>query len=115
MHKWFSRLLILAIIALMLPSLSHARGTRYFVDWPEGHIGPVYVMVYDIRCNPPFQVLDRFKVWVTWGHNTKCYEIGNQGSYVLKFYKDEYCKGPMIISANASSFRIRYGIAPPWI
>ena len=103
------------IIIALVPALSPARGTRYVINWPEGHVGPVYVQVYDIRCTFPYELLDEFKVWVTWDSMTKCYKIGNRGTYLLKFYKDKYCKGPMVISGNASSFRIRYSIAPPWI
>jgi len=75
----------------------------------------VYVQVYDIRCNPPYEVLDRFRVWVTWDKETKCYDIGNIGVYTLKFYKYKYDKTPMIISGNAASFKIRYMLCPPWI
>jgi uncharacterized protein (DUF2141 family) len=107
-------LLALALIAL-LPTLSQARGTRYVINWPEGYVGPVYVQVYDIRCTFPYELLDEFKVWVTWDCMTKCYKIGNRGTYLLSFYKDKNCKGPMVISGNASSFRIRYSMAPPWI
>ncbi len=107
--------LIAAILVIALPALCSARGTRYIINWPEGHIGPVYVQVYDIRCMPPFEVVDRFKVWVTWGKHTKCYEIGNRGTYVLMFYKYDHCPGPMVISGNAASFRIRYSLCPPWI
>lgn len=103
------------VILVSAPFSSHARGTRYVINWPEGHVGPVYVQVYDIRCTYPYELLEDFKVWVTWDCMTKCYEIGNKGTYLLKFYKDQHCKGPMVISGNASSFRIRYSIAPPWI
>ncbi|MBM3298725.1 MAG: hypothetical protein FJY85_02080, partial [Deltaproteobacteria bacterium] len=80
-----------------------------------GHIGPVFVQVYDIRYHFPFERLDNFKIWVTWGNQTKCYDIGNRGTYLLTLYKDQYCKGPMIISGNVASFRIRYSMVPPWI
>ncbi len=103
------------ILILTLPALTWARGTRYLINWPEEHIGLVYVQIYDIRCILPYELLDDFKVWVTWGKQTKCYQIGNQGTYVLQFYKYENCKGPMIISGNAHSFKIRYSLAPPWI
>ena len=115
MKKWILSSALIAVMALSLPAISSARGTRYFINWPEGHIGPVYVQVFDIRCNNPYEVLDRFKVWVTWGNKTKCYEIGNRGTYTLKFYKYHYHTGPMIVSGNASSFKIRYSLAPPWI
>ncbi|MFH1113259.1 MAG: hypothetical protein V1792_05005 [Pseudomonadota bacterium] len=115
MKKWIKRIVLVTLAVILLPTVSSARGTRYFVNWPEGHIGPVFVQVYDIVCYPPYQLLDNFKIWVTWGNQTKCYEIGNRGTYLLKFYKDQYCEGPMIISGNASSFRIRYSINPPWI
>ena len=115
MSKWICRSIVLVSIIIVLPTLSWARGTRYFINWPEGYVGPVYVQVFDIRCNPPYTLLDRFKVWVTWDNQTKCYDIGNRGTYVLKFYKYEQCKGPMIVSGNASSFRIRYSLTPPWI
>jgi len=115
MKQWTFRALVLAVTLTLLPALSWARGTRYMITWPEGHVGPVYVQVYDIRCTPPFELLDRFKVWVTWGNQTKCYDIGNRGTYLLQFYKDQYLKCPMIISGNASSFKIRYSLCPPWI
>ena len=113
--KRFSPWFLAAIFVIALPALCCARGTRYIIDWPEGYIGPVYVQVFDIRCTPPYTVLDKFKVWVTWGKHTKCYEIGNRGVYVLQFYKYENAPGPMIISGNGQSFRIRYSICPPWI
>jgi hypothetical protein len=115
MSKWICRSIVLASIIIILPILSWARGTRYFINWPEGYVGPVYVQVFDIRCNPPYTLLDRFKVWVTWDNQTKCYDIGNRGTYTLKFYKYEHCKGPMMVSGNGSSFRIRYSMTPPWI
>lgn len=115
MAKWIPRLVLLALIVAVFPASSLARGTRYFINWPENHIGPVYVQVYDIRCYRPYELLDRFKVWVTWDKQTKCYEVGNRGTYTLKFYKYEHCKSPMIISGTASSFRIRYSLVPPWI
>jgi hypothetical protein len=115
MKPWVWRATLLLLILLVIPSLSFARGTRYMIKWPEGHIGPVYVQVYDIRCNFPYTLLDRFKVWVTWGDKTKCYDIGNLGTYNLQFYKDHNCTGPMIISGNCDSFRIRYSLCPPWI
>jgi hypothetical protein len=113
------RLIVIAVL-LCLTMVSavnsaFARGTRYFVNWPDAHSGPVYVQIYDIRVNPPYEVIDKFKVWVTWGNQTKCYEIGNYGYYTLKFYKNDYHKGPMIISGNAASFKIRYSLVPPWI
>jgi hypothetical protein len=109
------RFLILLLIIAAVPATLSARGTRYFIDWPRDHIGPVYVQVYDIRPNPPYEKLDEFKVWVTWGDETKCYEIGNLGTYTLQMYKYDYCRGPMIISGNAAFFRVRYGLVPPWI
>ena len=115
MKRWLLTGIMLALALTILVSVASARGTRYFVNWPEGHIGPVYVQVYDIRCHFPYQLVDRFKVWVTWGNQTKCYDIGDTGTYLLKLYKHDYCKGPMIISGNASSFRIRYSLVPPWI
>lgn len=115
MKKWICCTALVAAIIATLPAISSARGTRYFIDWPAGHIGPVYVQVYDIRCNIPYELLDRFKVWVTWGKETKCYEIGNRGTYTLMFYKYHYRPGPMIVSGNAASFRIRYSLVPPWI
>ncbi|MFH0821822.1 MAG: hypothetical protein V2B18_03665 [Pseudomonadota bacterium] len=108
-------LLIAGSVLLALPPSSHARGTRYFVTWPQDHIGPVYVQVYDIRVNTPYELLEDFKVWVTWDNQTKCYKIGNWGTYTLQLYKFNHCKGPMIISGNASSFKIRYSLTPPWI
>jgi hypothetical protein len=107
--------MIIAVLIIALPAVSAARGTRYFVNWPKGHIGPVYVQVYDIRTTEPIELLDRFKVWVTWDNETKCYDIGNIGVYTLKFYKYQYDKGPMIISGNGQSFKIRYSLTPPWI
>jgi hypothetical protein len=115
MKKWISRSAVLALILLMIPAASWARGTRYFINWPENHVGPVYVQVYDIRCHPPFELVDRFKVWVTWGDETKCYDIGNRGTYTLTLYKYPKCKGPMMVSGNIASFRIRYSLCPPWI
>lgn len=115
MKKWICRALFVALVLLVLPSMALARGTRYTIAWPEGHIGPVWVQVYDIRVNPPYTLIDRFKVWVTWGRETKCYDIGNYGTYTLQFYKSRYCPGPMIISGNVSSFKIRYSLTPPWI
>ena len=115
MKKWICHAALAALMLIGLATISSARGTRYFINWPKGHIGPVYVQIYDIRCNPPYGPLDRFRVWVTWGHQTKCYDIGNLGTYTLKFYKHDYRCGPMIISGTANSFRIRYGLAPPWI
>lgn len=115
MKKWTLRTLVVALAIMLLPSLASARGTRYIIAWPDGHVGPVFVQVYDIRCNPPYELLDEFKVWVTWGNQTKCYNIGNRGTYLLTFYKDQYCKGPMIVSGTASSFKIRYSLVPPWI
>ena len=115
MNKWICRLVVAAAIAAIIPAVAWAHGTRYVINWPAGHVGPVYVQIFDIRCHAPYELLDQFKVWVTWDKGTKCYEIGNRGTYLLSFYKYENCKGPMIISGNASSFRIRYSIAPPWI
>ncbi|MFC1835029.1 hypothetical protein ACFL2Q_09870 [Thermodesulfobacteriota bacterium] len=115
MRKWYSKLIIVGIILVTIPATAFARGTRYMVKWPKGHIGPVYVQVYDIRCSEPFEVWDRFKVWVTWDQETKCYDIGNLGVYTIKMYKYDYNKGPMIISGNAASFKIRYSLCPPWI
>lgn len=113
MRKWLSRLMAIALLVLILPTFSYARGTRYFINWPKGHIGPVFVQVYDIRCNYPFELTERFKVWVTWGNQTKCYDIGNLGTYTIMLYKYKHHKGPMIISGNASSFKIRYSMIPP--
>ncbi|HMK35482.1 MAG TPA: hypothetical protein VK463_10470 [Desulfomonilaceae bacterium] len=115
MNRWIRRSVIVALFVLLLPALSFARGTRYFIDWPACHVGPVYVQIYDIRVTPPFELWDRFKVWVTWDNQTKCYDIGDRGTYLLKLYKSDFNKGPMIISGNASSFRIRYSLVPPWI
>jgi hypothetical protein len=115
MKKRIARWLVMALIALCLPVVSWARGTEYLIQWPENHLGPVYVQVYDIRCYRPYEVLDRFKVWVTWGSETKCYDIGNRGTYLLKLYKYPYHHGPMIVVGNASSFKIRYSLCPPWI
>jgi len=115
MNKWIWRTLIITLTLLVLPTISSARGTRYFINWPAGHVGLVYVQVYDIRCYPPYETRDNFKVWVTWGCQTKCYKIGNRGTYLLQFFKDQYNKGPMIISGNASSFKVRYSMVPPWI
>jgi hypothetical protein len=115
MKKLIISLLTAACIMCLAPGISSARGTRYVIAWPEGHIGPVYVQVFDIRVCPPYDVLDNFKVWVTWGDKTKCYDIGNKGVYTLQFYKYDYCADPMIISGNAGSFQIRYGMTPPWI
>jgi hypothetical protein len=106
---------VLAIGVLLVPALCSARGTRYFINWPKPYVGPVYVQIYDIRCNPPYELLDRFCVWVTWGNKTKRYDIGNRGTYLLQLYKYEDCTEPMIVSGNAASFRIRYSISPPWI
>lgn len=115
MKRWMTALFVIILTVALLSTVCWARGTRYVINWPEGHIGPVFVQVYDIRCCWPYQKLDNFKVWVTWGLQTKCYEIGNRGTYLLKFYKDQYYEGPMVLSGNASSFKIRYSIAPPWI
>lgn len=115
MKRWICRLVFVGLLAVVLPVICAARGTRYIINWPKGHIGPVYVQVYDIRAHPPFELVDRFKVWVTWDKQTKCYDIGNWGTYTLKFYKYDYHKCPMIISGNGSSFRIRYSLCPPWI
>ena len=115
MKKWIGYTALIALLVIALPAVSAARGTRYFITWPKHHIGPVYVQVYDIRCNPPYEVLDRFRVLVTWDKETKCYDIGNIGVYTLKFYKYKYDKTPMIISGNAASFKIRYMLCPPWI
>ncbi len=93
MSKWICRSIVLAIFIVVLPILASARGTRYFITWPEGYVGPVYVQVFDIRCNPPYTLLDRFKVWVTWDNQTKCYDIGNRGTYLLKFYKYRELQG----------------------
>jgi hypothetical protein len=106
---------IIAILSLALPALLSARGTRYFINWPKDYIGPVYVVVYDIKCHPPYERQDKFTIWVTWGDKTKAYKIGNRGNYTLKFYKYERCDGPMIVSGNAAWFRIRYSMTPPWI
>jgi hypothetical protein len=115
MNKWIGRSIVVALVILLMPAVAAARGTRYFINWPACHVGPVYVQVYDIRPTPPFEQLDAFKVWVTYGKQTKCYDIGNRGTYTLKLYKYDFDKGPMMISGNASSFRIRYSLVPPWI
>ncbi len=115
MKRWVLYFTLLAMLVVALPQSSWARGTRYLINWPEGHIGPVYVQVYDIRTNQPYELLERFKVWITWGDQTKCYEIGNRGVYNLQLYKYPGCKGPMIVSGNAASFSIRYSLIPPWI
>jgi len=115
MSKWICRLVVAAAIVTIIPAVAWPRGTRYVINWPAGHVGPVYVQIFDIRCNPPYELLDRFKVWVTWDKHTKCYKIGNRGTYLLTFYKYANCKGPMIISGNGTSFRIRYSMSPPWI
>lgn len=115
MGKLFRYCMTGFLLVLLFSAPVWSRGTRYFINWPEGHIGPVYVQVYDIRVNPPYERLDNFKVWVTWGDQTKCYDIGNRGTYTLQMYKYDYCKGPMIVSGNASSFKIRYSLVPPWI
>ncbi len=115
MHKWIARSLVIALLVLSVPVISWARGTEYLINWPQNHYGPVYVQIYDIRCYAPYELLDRFKVWVTWGNQTKCYEIGNRGTYLLKFYKYDACEGPMIVAGNASSFKIRYSLVPPWL
>jgi hypothetical protein len=114
MRAFLYAVLTAAVVAFAAHS-ADARGTRYMIQWPEGHVGPVYVQVYDIRCTPPYETLDNFKVWVSWDKETKSYVIGNNGTYLLKMYKYDYHKGPMIISGNASSFRIRYSLVPPWI
>jgi hypothetical protein len=115
MKKWLCGTALVAVLVMFFAGLSWARGTRYTINWPKPYVGPVYVQVHDIRCNAPWQLLDKFKVWVTWGKQTKCYDIGNRGTYLLKMYKHEYCKGPMIITGNGSSFRIRYSLTPPWL
>lgn len=116
MNKRISLLLVGAmLLVLLVVATAHARGTRYFIAWPKNHIGPVYVQIFDIRCNAPYELLDRFKVWVTWGDKTKCYEIGNFGTYTIKMYKKDYEMCPMMISGVAASFKIRYSLTPPWI
>ena len=115
MNKWIRSTIIVTVAIIILPSICSARGTRHVINWPYGHLGPVYVQVYDIRCNPPYELLDQFKVWVTWDGQTACYDIGNRGTYLLKLYKNAYGKGPTMIWGNAASFRIRYSLAPPWI
>ncbi len=110
-----ARWTLLTLVIILIPILAYARGTRYFITWPEGHIGPVYVQVFDIRVHEPYELLEDFKVWVTWDNQTKCYDIGNNGVYTIKMYKYDYCKGPMIVSGNAASFKIRYMLSPPWI
>jgi hypothetical protein len=116
MDRWITRSLLVALIVLAVPAMSLARGTQYMINWPHNHYGPVYVQIFDVRCYEPFERLDNFKVWVTWGQQTKCYDIGNRGSYVLKIYKYPiYNDCPMIIAGNASSFKIRYSLVPPWI
>jgi hypothetical protein len=115
MDKRIARSLAIALIVFSVPAVSWARGTQYLINWPQNHFGPVYVQIYDIRCYEPYERLDRFKVWVTWGNQTKCYDIGNRGTYVLKFYKYPEAHGPMIVAGNASSFKIRYSLVPPWI
>jgi hypothetical protein len=115
MKKAFSTWSLIALILILIPVAASARGTQYSIAWPEGHIGPVYVQIYDIRVNPPYERLEDFKVWVTWDKQTKCYVIGNRGVYTLKLYKYDYHKAPMIVSGNAASFKIRYSLCPPWI
>lgn len=115
MKKRLVLFVVLAMIVITIPAALYARGTRYFITWPEGHIGPVYVQIYDIRCNVPYERVEDFRVWVTWDDETKCYELGNRGTYTLKFYKYDHKKCPMIISGLASSFKIRYSMVPPWI
>lgn len=115
MKKWICLFVIAALMGALIAGLAYARGTRYLIKWPTDHIGPVYVQVYDIKCNPPYERLEEFRVWVTWEKQTKCYRIGNRGSYTLKFYKYDRCKGPMIVSGNAASFKVRYSLCPPWI
>lgn len=115
MKKWIRCAIVLALITIVFPCVCMARGTRYVINWPYGHIGPVYVQVYDIWCNPPYELPDRFKVWVNWDDQTACYDVGNRGTYLLKFYKNAFAKGPMIISGNSAGFRIRYSLTPPWI
>ena len=115
MKKWICVAVILVVMVTAFSALCWARGTRYLIDWPKQYIGPVYVQVYDIRVTPPIELLEKFTVWVTWGDQTKAYVIGNRGTFMLKMYKFDYCRGPMIISGNASSFKVRYGMVPPWI
>ena len=115
MKKWLTLTAVTALIVCLMPAISAARGTRYFINWPKDYIGPVYVQVYDIRVTPPYSLIERSKVWVTWGDKTKCYEIGNWGTYTLKFYKYDRSPCPMIISGPMACFRIRYSMAPPWI
>jgi hypothetical protein len=115
MKKRLYLILVIGFLMISVPGPASARGTRYFVNWPAGHIGPVYVQIYDIRCNPPYELLDRFRVWVTWENETKCYDIENRGSYTLKLYKYRHQTCPMIISGIAASFKIRYSMVPPWI
>ncbi len=115
MKKWICAALIAALMVTAFAVLSWARGTRYIINWPKPYIGPVYVQVYDIRVNNPYTVLEKATVWVTWGKQTKAFFLGNRGSYTLKMYKHEYCRGPMILSGNVASFKIRYSMTPPWI
>jgi hypothetical protein len=115
MKKRLSYCLLLALILAVIPTLSQARGTRYFINWPTNHIGPVYVQIYDMQFTNPYEYVDNFKVWVTWDCQTKCYDVGTFGTFTLKFYKYEHCKGPMIITGNTSTFKIRYSLCPPWI
>ncbi|AFM28107.1 hypothetical protein [Desulfomonile tiedjei] len=115
MKKWLYSSVMILVLLLIVPSFGLARGTRYVIDWPENHVGPVYVQVFDIRCTFPYELLDRFKIWVSWDKETKCYEIGNNGTYLIKMYKNNHCKGPMIISGTCASFQIRYSMTPPWI
>jgi hypothetical protein len=115
MKRLICRSIIVFLIVMIVPATTWARGTRYVINWPEGHVGPVYVQVFDIRCHYPYELLDRFKVWVSWDKETKCYDIGNRGTYLLQMYKYDHCKGPMIISGNGASFQIRYSMTPPWI
>lgn len=115
MRKIILASLVIVIMISYFCALSWARGTRYLINWPKPYIGPVYVQVYDVRFNPPITNQSEFKIWVTWGKKTKAYEFGNRGSYLIKMYKYEYCDGPMIVSGNAASFKIRYSMTPPWI
>ena len=62
MKKRLSYCLLLAVILTVVPTLSQARGTRYFVNWPTNHIGPVYVQIYDMQFTNPYEYVDNFNV-----------------------------------------------------
>jgi hypothetical protein len=109
------KVIISLMVLVVWPPLAGAMGTAYAINWPENHVGPVYVQVHEISCTPPYELTDRFMLYITWEGRTVCYPIGNTGTYVFQFYKYENTKGPMIVAGNCSSFRIRYSLVPPWI